>query len=89
MLALHTAVLMLCRVVQYVMHFPRGEKYVSILKQADSAEAQAILDAERSRLRALVRQQLAEAAMLAEPDEGISLPARSATAPVVSTIAID
>ena len=71
-------------VAQYVVHFPRGEKYVSIMKQADSAEDQAGLDAERNRLRALVSQQLAEAAMLAEPDEGVSLPAASATALAVS-----
>ena len=73
---------------QYILHFPRGEKYVSVMKQAESAEAQAVLDAERSRLRAMVSQRLAEAAMLAEPDEGISLPADSARAPAVSMIAL-
>ncbi|KAL4437487.1 hypothetical protein ABPG77_003468 [Micractinium sp. CCAP 211/92] len=59
--------------LEYVLHFPKAEKYVSILRQADTAEAQEALDAERSRLRALVKRQLAEAALLAEADEGAAL----------------
>ena len=70
--------------MQYVLHFPQGEKYVSVVKQADTAEAQAVLESERSRLRGLIAQQLTEAAMLAEPDEGNSLRAAWAHAPPVS-----
>lgn len=57
-------------VMQYVLHFPKGEKYVSLLKEANDPEAQAALDAERSRLRVLVRQRLADEKMLTEVDEG-------------------
>ncbi len=71
-------------VMQYVLHFPHGEKYVSIVKQADTAEAQALLDAERSRLHGLIAKQLTEAAMLAEPDEGNALRAAWAHAHTVS-----
>jgi len=71
-------------VTQYVLHFPHGEKYVSIVKQADTAEAQALLDSERSRLRGLIAKQLTEAAMLAEPDEGNALRAAWAHAHTVS-----
>ena len=56
--------------VQYVTHFPKGEVYVSIIKSAESPEAQKELDEKRARLRALVKESLAEEAMLAEPDEG-------------------
>ena len=45
---------------QYVLHFPRGEKYVSVLKPAADPAAAGALDAERARLRALVRAQQAE-----------------------------
>lgn len=61
--------------LQYVLNFPKGEKYISILKNAEEPEAQAHLETERSRLRALVKQQLAEAALLGEADEGRSLAA--------------
>ena len=57
-------------VLQYVKHFPKTEKFVSLLKQADDPTAQEALDAERTRLRALVRKQLAENALLAEANEG-------------------
>ena len=56
--------------LQYVLHFPKGEKYVSILKNAENPEAQEHLEAERSRLRAQVKRNLAEIALVAEPDEG-------------------
>ena len=57
--------------LQYVLHFPKGERYVSILKEATEPEAQAKLDAERIRLKALIKHQLAESAMLTEADEGL------------------
>jgi hypothetical protein len=59
--------------IQYVLHFPRGEKYVSLLKDApvDAPEAQAHVIAERQRLRLLVKQQLSESATVTEADEGI------------------
>ena len=53
-----------------MMHFPKGERYVSILKDAAEPEAQAALVAERARLRKLVRHQMAETAMIADADEG-------------------
>ena len=54
-----------------MIHFPKGERYVSILKQAADPAAQAQLESERSRLMALVRHQLAEKALLADADEGL------------------
>ena len=57
--------------MQYVMHFPKGERYVSILKEAAEPEAQVALLAERARLRKLVKHQLAETAMIADADEGL------------------
>ena len=79
--------------LQYVLHFPRTEKYVSLLKAAPDAAAQEQLEAERARLRGLVRQHLAEVAMLTQGDEGRStlggqhLPAGSSprTAPPFGT----
>jgi hypothetical protein len=103
--------------VQYVIHFPREEKYVSLLRQvrhtfcrshacmntactcslhaadvrslrrpailsnpempalrqAEDPVAQAALEAQRARLRGLARVQAADAALVAEPDEGRSL----------------
>jgi len=58
---------------QYVTHFPKEEKYVSLLRQADEPEAQASLDAQRARLRGLARARAADAALVAEPNEGRSL----------------
>lgn len=58
--------------LQYVLHFPRTEKYVSLLKTAPDAAAQEQLEAERARLRGLVKQHLAEVAMLTQGDEGRS-----------------
>lgn len=57
--------------LQYVLHFPKGERYVSILKEVAEPEAQAELDAERTRLKAVIKHQLAESAMLTEADEGL------------------
>ncbi len=57
--------------LQYVMHFPKGERYVSIVKEAADPAAQAKLESERKRLKAMIKQQLAESAMLAEADEGL------------------
>jgi hypothetical protein len=65
--------------VQYVLHFPKGEKYVSIIKDSTDPAAQATLAQERARLKTLVKQQLAESAMLADADEGLSLVAPSRT----------
>jgi hypothetical protein len=62
--------------VQYVVHFPKGEKYVSVLRNAEEPAAQAVLVAERERLRALVHKQQAEIAMMTEADEGAALLAR-------------
>lgn len=52
------------------MSFPKGEKYVSLLRDAEDAEAQAHAEAERLRLRRLVKQQLAESAVVTEAHEG-------------------
>ena len=57
--------------LQYVLHFPKGERYVSILKAAAEPEAQAKLDAERTRLKTVIKHQRAESAMLTEADEGL------------------
>ena len=57
--------------LQYVLHFPKGERYVSILKSADEPAAQEQLEAERTRLHTIIKRQLAESAMLAEADEGL------------------
>jgi hypothetical protein len=59
--------------VQYVKHFPKGEKYVSLLKQAPDPAAQAELDAKRERLRTTVRRNVAEMALVTQADEGAAL----------------
>lgn len=59
--------------LQYVLGFPKGHKYVSILKTADTPEAQIQLDKQRDELRQLARRQAADRAALAESDEGRSL----------------
>ena len=68
--------------LQYVMHFPKGEKYVSLLKEATDAQTQAALDAERNRLRGLVRQRLADEKMLSEVNEGVESQGAPAPQPV-------
>ena len=45
---------------QYVRHFPAGVKYVSLLRQADTPEAQAELESKRAKLRGMVAQGLAQ-----------------------------
>ena len=67
----YTHIVNLASRLQYVVNFPKGERYVSILKEAADAEAQAKLDAERTRLKAVMRHQLAESALLADADEGL------------------
>lgn len=57
--------------LQYVLHFPKGERYVSILKDAAEPEAQVKLDAQRARLKAVIKHQQAESAILTEADEGL------------------
>lgn len=57
--------------LQYVTHFPAGEKYVSLLIDAESPEAREVQQRERARLRALVKAQQAERALLQEADEGL------------------
>lgn len=59
-----------------MLHFPKGEKYVSVLKDSDNPQAQAVIAAERARLRAIVHRELADIAMVTEPDEGAALLAR-------------
>ncbi|KAK9806955.1 hypothetical protein WJX72_008651 [[Myrmecia] bisecta] len=66
--------------LQYVLHFPKGEKYVSILKDSNNSVSQALLVSERTRLRALVHSSLADIAMVTEADEGRSLGIGSAAA---------
>lgn len=70
---------------QYVKYFPRGERYVSLLRDADDPAGQARLEAERARLRALVRRQVADLAMLTQPDEGVGA-AASLPGPTVPPI---
>jgi hypothetical protein len=57
----------------YVRHFPKGEKYVALLRDAQDPAAQQHVEQERARLRALVAQQLAEQAAVTEADEGAAL----------------
>jgi len=52
------------------MHFPKGEKFVSLLRNAATPEDQILLDAERARLRGLVRRQVADDMLLSEANEG-------------------
>ncbi|KAL6779623.1 hypothetical protein ACKKBG_A13055 [Auxenochlorella protothecoides x Auxenochlorella symbiontica] len=63
------------RDLQYVLHFPKGEKYVSVLKDPETEADAARVQAERARLRALVAADLARAALVGEADEGRSLAA--------------
>lgn len=57
--------------LEYILHFPKGEKYVSILKDAEDAEAQKHLENERKRLRLIVKQQLKDEAIVNELNEGM------------------
>jgi len=56
--------------LEYVLHFPKGEKYVSLLKDAEDPEAQAHLERERERLRAVVKRHMRDEAIVNELDEG-------------------
>jgi len=53
-----------------VVNFPKGEKYVSLLRNAEDPEAQKVLEAERARIRVKVQQQMADIAMITQADEG-------------------
>ena len=70
--------------LQYVVHFPKGEKYVSLLRNAEDPEAQKVLEAERKRIRAKVRQQQADIAMISQPDEGNPQPQQQPAQPPAS-----
>lgn len=60
--------------LMYITHFPKGEKYVSLLVNCpEDPLAQKTLDQERARLMALVKQQVKEMAALTEADEGRAL----------------
>lgn len=58
--------------LEYILHFPKGEKYVSLLKDSEDPEAQQHLESERKRLRLLVKQQLRDEAIVNELNEGKS-----------------
>ena len=53
-----------------MVNFPKGEKYVSLLRNAEDPEAQKVLEAERRRIRAKVQQHMADIAMITQADEG-------------------
>lgn len=59
--------------LEYVLHFPRDEKYVSLLKDPDDPEELVRVQGERLRLRTRIKQRLADAAALTEADEGRAL----------------
>lgn len=68
-----------------MQHSPKGERYVSLFKQGDSPDAQALPDKQRARLRQLVMLQCQPAAALAEANEGAAMAA--AAAGVIGTFA--
>lgn len=57
-------------IVQYVVSFPPGEKYVSLLVQPEGAEDRARVEGERARLRAKVRDLMAERAATVAKQRG-------------------
>ena len=57
--------------LEYILNFPKGEKYVSLLKDSEDPEAQEHLESERKRLRLLVKQQMRDEAIVNELNEGI------------------
>lgn len=65
--------------LQYVLHFPKEEKYVSIIQKLEDPEAAAAVVAQLTRLKAIVHSRLRDAALLADADEGASLPQPAAT----------
>ena len=72
--------------LQYVVNFPKGEKYVSLLRNAEDPEAQKVLEAERTRLRTKVQQQMADIAMITQADEGNPRLLKQPAQPVASPI---
>lgn len=75
--------------LEYILHFPKGEKYVSLLKDAEDPEAQKHLESERKRLRLVVKQHLRDEAIVNELNEGIPSagPADASAKPVESASA--
>ena len=78
--------------LQYVVNYPKGEKYVSLLRNTEDPEAQKALEAERKRIRAKVKQQLADIAMITQPDEGnpqvLKQPAQPLASPATSQVSM-
>ena len=57
--------------LHYVMHFPKGYKYVSVLKNKDETpEAAEYLEKKRRRLRQIIKENMVKDAALAEANEG-------------------
>lgn len=69
---------------QYVKYFPRGKRYVSLLRDAEDPEGEARLETERACLRAMVRRQVADLAIVTQPDEGVGA-SRGLLGPMVPT----
>ena len=63
--------------LHYVMHFPKGFKYVSILKQEGDTE---YLKQKREKLRQIIKERMVEDAALAEANEGGEAAAAAAAA---------
>ena len=59
--------------LEYVLNFPPGERYVSLLKDATDPASQVHLDSERARLRSLIKHRMKESALVNEVDEGKSI----------------
>lgn len=59
----------------YILHFPKAEKYVSLLKTPEDAAERARVEAERARLRRAVAARLRDSAAVTEADEGRALDA--------------
>ena len=63
--------------LRYVTHFPKGFKYVSILKQEGDTE---YLNQKREKLRQIIKERMVEDAALAEANEGGEAAAAAAAA---------
>lgn len=59
--------------LQYVLHFPKEEKYISIIQTPEDPTAAAAVLAQIARLKTIVRSRLRDGALLADADEGASL----------------
>ncbi|KDD73077.1 hypothetical protein H632_c2562p0, partial [Helicosporidium sp. ATCC 50920] len=59
--------------LEYVLFFPRGEKYVSLLKGSEAEEDKGKRQEDIARLRVLAAERRAAEAQLTEADEGASL----------------